>query len=209
MTEEIIATVPWHCGNTDGCEQGWHLSNYWTCDDGYTVDRFSDGDHEHIEDVPTADEIVEAERAYAAHVLSTGADPLGNYMVDRASKVERRWQAWFRSSIAGVVCTGVRRRGRGEWTSPNDAPDTVVDFLTIEERRPRLWYFPADEGETPTETLAQLRALAEDDDNVSIQRTRTGLRFTFKVAETKPRPATAVAHELRAQARRDLARRDP
>jgi hypothetical protein len=129
MAEDIISTVPWHCGNTDGCEQGWHLANYWVYDDG---------DHDPCEnaDVPTYEEEQQAWRDYYQHVARTGLDPIGQFRLPCLGKVKRIWQArlrtWIGISLRGPRVCGVRRRGRGRWLSLTESPPEVVQYLEVE-----------------------------------------------------------------------------
>lgn len=52
--------------------------------------------------------------------------------------VSKQWQAKFRSWVGasehGLLCTGVRRRGRGVWISPGDAPQEVRQYLALKKR---------------------------------------------------------------------------
>lgn len=52
-------------------------------------------------------------------------------------KFQREWQAkftnWVGGSRFGVLCAGVRRRGRGPWIRPIDAPEVVREFLALKQ----------------------------------------------------------------------------
>jgi hypothetical protein len=138
--QEPICSVPWHCGNSDGCKVGWHKATYWVDDSektGYTVDNYTDGDHEAAGagDLPSAEQEVEAWNAYYRSVAETGLDPLAEFRLPAQRRVSRKWQAsvrnWIGSTEHGLRVIGVRRRGRGPWLNPLEAPVDVRDFLFL------------------------------------------------------------------------------
>jgi len=198
--DDIICTIPWHCGERD-CPVGWHLSNYWTSADGYTVDSYSDGDHEECEesDVPTFEECDAAWRRYARDVVATGVDPLAQYNVDHSRKVQRLWQVRCHASVGRVLLTGARVSGRGPWLMPHEIPAEVQSYFLATET-PNPMCRPMDIA-----TLDELRAYAAEDDNVvRIQRTHFALEFKCLVRIEQQAPVGGIPNKLRKAARKHL-----
>ena len=113
---DVIMEMPWHCGDRD-CPVGWHQSNYWIQEDGtYTVDNYSDGDHEEIdaEDVPSCEECDQQWNEYYKDVRATGEDPLSSFLMNYSYKVRRAYVVEFVSSIAGTIVSRWKPK-RGEW----------------------------------------------------------------------------------------------
>ncbi len=130
--DEIIAELPWCCGEKD-CPVQWHLSYFWLNDDGeYTLASYGDGDHDGCreQDVPDADEIAKAWDDYARDVVSTGNDPLGNYSVKYDRKERQAWWFWFESSPLGTVVTRAKRAGRE--CELTEIPERVCTFLGVD-----------------------------------------------------------------------------
>jgi hypothetical protein len=205
MAEDIISTVPWHCGNSDGCEQGWHLANYWVYDDGtYSCDNYADGDHEPCEndDVPTYEEEEQAWREYRQHVAETGDDCLHQFLVETTIVAPRRlWQAeihsWIGASTKGPRIFRLRRRGRGKWLTIQQIPTDVLEYLNATVQEPWLRDFPG------TDWREQVQAAL----GVEHTQERGGaLLIWFRVDEKRPRSAARVTAELKRRARRCLAR---
>lgn len=198
--EEIICTIPWHCGER-GCPVGWHKANYWICSDGtISVDNYTDGDHDPCEEgeIPDYDQVSKAWLDYARDVVETGADPLCEYNVKYSIEREQVWQAMFRNSILGCVCSGVRKNGRGAWIKPQDAPEEVRDYLCLEPY--------SDTGSGPLvfkEGMEQLKQYVAEDHH-PVQRDRYALKFKFPVTINTPRPESAVRRDIIAAARRHL-----
>lgn len=154
---DILFSIPWHCGEHD-CPVGWHLGTYWIeWDDAkkgkkkteYTYDAYSDGDHETgltDKDLPSCEEQIKAWREYYQSVADSGVDPLSQFMLPTAPKKPHQWQACFRAKIleykekawdkvpalTGLLCTGVRRRSRGDWIQPTDAPKFIQEYLMLQ-----------------------------------------------------------------------------
>ena len=134
MSCDIIATVAWQCGESDcGSPGGWHTSNYWCdtdSDTGYTVDTYSDGDHETVDesDVPTYDEVKKSWREYSEWVAEHGDDPLGEFFIDQPP--ERKFVATFGDSILGIMLLRVRT-GSGRHVSMLKLPAQVIEYLTV------------------------------------------------------------------------------
>jgi len=222
MTADIYCSIPWRCDCRDPinrCEAGWHKTTYWVCDDGYSCDDYSDGNHEDCdeEDIPSVEEQAQAWREYAEDCARTGRDPLGEY-IHAKHKVSREaeWQALFQLSIVGVVLLGVRRRGRGPWLHPCNAPYEVRSYLDVGFKTARgkvdaqigrrHCVFRCTRGEQPLPTMARLRKLVEDDPEVSVQRTTNCLqiKFKFRCTETRDRSRKAYAKDVKREARKAI-----
>jgi len=86
MTNDILLSMPWQCGDSDCTALGtWHTGTYWaddTADTGYTYDKFTDGDHEEVEasDLPSAEDEVRMWAKYRLWALDNQADPLDEFM---------------------------------------------------------------------------------------------------------------------------------
>lgn len=189
---DIIATVAWNCGEHD-CPVGWHKSNYWLDDDGtYTVDNYSDGDHEGVDadDLPTAAEVDQSWIDYSRDVAATGCDPLGEFNVPRMTKRKERYTAAFRKSILGAALVAVRRAGKV--VPMRDLPQRVIDYIDAE----RL-----------NGSAGNLRYRGGWDELVGLDCVtvyRGTARVTFTLENEEPRPEAAVEADLRRSARRHL-----
>ena len=179
---DIIATIPWHCGNGDGCTVGWHQSNYWCYADGsYSVDSYADGDHEDCdaEDVPASEEIDAAWLDYSRWVVEHGKDPLSNFFVRRTKQTRERYRAEWRNSIAGPRLVSVKRAGRERLS---DLPDHVRSYLDIGEL---TW--------SELIALPAVRAIGA-----------TSARADFVLEGKAPRLPSAIQRELRKLARKHI-----
>ena len=89
---DIYTAQPWNCGDSD-CLFGWHKESFWHYEDGtWTVDRYTDGNHQKCEpeDVPTWEQEEAAWVRYAEDVAETGKDPLSAFTVKRTyTRVEQ------------------------------------------------------------------------------------------------------------------------
>jgi hypothetical protein len=131
---DIISTIPYFC---DDCDT-WHLSHYWYYpDDGTYSECDSDGNHEDCDesDVPTAEQELQAWRDYYRYVAREGKDPVGQFSLPSSGKVSRRWQArvrnWIGAKTQGLKVSGVRRRGKGPWIDPKEAPSEVAEYISL------------------------------------------------------------------------------
>jgi hypothetical protein len=191
--QDIITSIPWNCGNSDGCNVGWHKSTYWIDDEvetGCTFDEYSDGDHDQCQqsDLPTPEDEQTAWDKYRQHVAATGNDPLGEYGVETTTKTSQTWEVAFRNSIGGVLCCWGRRNRRGPHVRPDDLPDQVRDYLCLVRREgaARNYYFP--------EGMTQLkREVAEE--GCRVIRDRSYLRFVVKVEVSTPRTESAIRRD--------------
>jgi hypothetical protein len=197
---DILMSVPWHCEDND-CPVGWHLANYWSSDEpgeSYTVDSYADGDHESVDEIPTHEESKAAWKEYADDCYATGNDPLGEYMVSRERRAERKWEVIFTPAIVGLVCR-VRRAGRGPWVSDlSGAPPEVRDYLSVEKRGGR-WVFADEEskGEASMVTIERLRGIVEGDKDLRVRWSARGLKVVFKVTEACRVSESVYRRELR------------
>lgn len=201
MVQDIIATEAWSCGFDDGCKVGWHVANYWIDGRRYTVDRYSDGDHDSISkrDLPSPDDISKSWREYREYVARTGLDPLGEFTsVRTTTKRRERYAATFRQSIAGAVLVRVARGGKP--LPIRSLPERVVEYLCV--GRPNAsanWRFVGGEGDQ----WAALVACEGVKERVRKNAPREA-RISFVIEHEVPRPAAVVARELKQAARRSL-----
>ena len=191
---DIIMSIPWQCGESD-CKAQWHMSNYWTnsgVDTGYTVDSYADGDHESIDesDLPSDVDYAKAWRAYHEHVLATGQDPLGEFVVKPARKVRERWEFRFNNSILGYVLIAARRAGKR--VDARDLPAHVVEYLNLDKQRRVLGDFSGPEGRL------EFAKLFPSPNKWNVQH----------IEATRARNPGVVAGELKAAARKALKRPD-
>lgn len=184
---EIICTQAWTCGDKD-CTAQWHVRNFWAYGDGtYSVDEYSDGDHEgcDIEDIPSPEEISASWREYAQHVAETGEDPLSNYYVRRHQTKQQSWSFCFGNSIVGPVLLRAlhgRRRVLGL-----DLPFHIREFLNLHRDGRRLLDFA---------TWEDFTAGAPD--------IKPGKWVHYKIDYRQPRNPETIVRELRNAARRHL-----
>ncbi len=198
---DIISTVAWCCGFKDGCTVGWHTANYWIGSDGtYTVDNYSDGDHEEVDecDLPTPDDIDKSWRDYASYVAESGLDPLGNYTVKRTTKKKERYTATFKNMTwAGVVLCEVKRGG--EKLTLRDLPERVAQYLWVERKdEASAWMFVGGDWAYFT-GLDCVKALPLKKGVIMPEAVTT-----FTIDYDCPRPAATVTAELRRIAKRHL-----
>lgn len=141
--DDIIETMPWQCCDKD-CEVQWHKAGYWINDDGYTVDWYSDGDHEECDesDLPCPEKVRDAWVEYSRYVLKTGTDPLAEFMVKRHSTREQSWHFKFSPSLIGWLV--VRAKHAGKEVDIRDLPSHVRKYLNLPvdgKKRPVLGDF--------------------------------------------------------------------
>jgi len=214
---DIICIIPWRGVN-------WYQKNYWIQEDGtYTVDEYSDGDHEDVEesDVPTYEEVEKAEEAYRVYVHETGEDPLYlyEYRVKHSYKRKVRYTAEFRQSIGGaILCRW--KRGRGAWSvGTQPAPKLLADYLGLTwwdftnrkdviGRRPVKEQTRREDGgwENHGYTLEEYAALAQDDPQVRAvtrmgRRNHTGNKsfamVHLTIEEQVDRKPSAISRDLK------------
>jgi len=191
--EDIIETMPWTCDGADGCTHIWHQRAYWCYDDGtYSVDEYSDGDHETVEpsDLPSPEEVSAAWMEYYRYVAATGEDPIGDFLVKREVTRNERWQFRFKRSILEVLV--VRGKHAGKFFAPQDFPDHVLQYLNLESPRiPKLRDF---------ETIEEFESPG----------LRLNVWVTQRIQRHIPRSEKLIATELKKMARKailDLTRR--
>ena len=205
--DEPLFSKAWSCGESD-CESGWHEATYWMNITGkkesYSVDSYSDGDHEDCDqvDLPTNEQVKASWEEYAADCLITGKDPLGQYRVKSKKTTNHQWQVKFGISILGIKCLGLRRRGRGRWISPNKIPQDVAEYLCIRKFSPNSSNWIFDDGEISDrhrDIFDRLRRLAEEDGDVKIQndRNKLHLKLLFSVDEERELTPKVYSRKLR------------
>lgn len=201
---DIISTTAWSCGFDDGCTVGWHCANYWLDSDGtYTVDRYSDGDHEGIDEdeLPTIEEVDKSWQDYAAYVARSGLDPLGNFNVKHTTKKKERYTATFKHMTwAGVVLCEVERSGKK--LTLRDLPQRVSEYLNVKRKdEASAWFFQ--DGDWAFLTgLDGVKALPVKKGQIMPEAV-----VTFTIDYDCPRPAATVTAELRRVAKRQLTKK--
>lgn len=110
-------------------------------------------------------------------------------------KTNRKWQARFQNWIGGtqygVLCCGVRRRGRGPWLRPIDAPEEVREYLSLKQTPGAgRWY---------CEYFKNLATMQADAHVESKTLGKDGLRVMFTVEEKRderPIPCHGMIRQL-------------
>ena len=185
--DDIISIVAVDMGKGE-----WARANYWIYTSGkratYSVDDFSDGDHETCSkrDLPTPEEEHQSWLDYSQFVLETGTDPLLEFVVKHETVRKERWQFKFSPSLVGPVLFAARHAGRAYLV--RELPAHVLAFLNLKTKgAPRLQDF-----------------------KTSQEFTDAGLKFgrwhTDHVESKTARDPEAIARDLRRLARRRLAR---
>lgn len=185
MVADIFDTIPWQCGERD-CRSpgGWHKSNIWvddTADTGYTIDRYSDGDHDDLdpEDVPSADESRAAWAEYATWVAQEGQDPLGEYMVPRTVTHQRRtYSVTIAKSVIGLMVVRLRRNHRSIPLDEIGRVPPLSEYLETRRTKVGRWLVAARGGFTTLEDIAAQHH----------KRIRQGLLLTIDVTVEIRRP---------------------
>lgn len=184
---DILFSVAWECGDRD-CRVQWHKANYWTTEEGgYSVDNYSDGDHDDIDetDLPSMLVVDRSWREYAEYVARSGEDPLGEYMVKRSVKIRERWQFRFVNSIVGPKLLDARHAGQS-YVPNNLLPEHVRSYLALDKNR-RIADF------------ADWKAFEEAVPGVQPMRWTT-----IQIEHDRPRNPEAMSRELKRLARRQL-----
>ena len=186
---DIISTQAWACGDKD-CRAQWHQRNFWAYRDGtFSVDEYGDGDHEDCDesDLPTCEEIDASWNEYAQHVAATGEDPLGNYFVRRARTDRQAWAFRFGPSTIGPVLIQARR-GRNV-VPASELPQHVREYLDLHQDGRRVQGFES-----------------WDDFAAALGGLKPGRWHRNTLEHRAPRNTETIARELRAAARRHIAR---
>jgi hypothetical protein len=133
---DVLFSVPYQCDDRD-CAQQWHLATYWTNENAeeiaeglnYTVDEFTDGDHEAIseDDLPSEIEQINAWNRYYSEVSHSGEDVLGQVLVRHTYKAVECYKIKLTLTILGVMLVGAKRN-RKEIDHRN-LPPHVSDYL--------------------------------------------------------------------------------
>lgn len=179
--DDVLFSKPWQ--GDDECPQAWHKATYWTTGEGYTVDDFTDGDHEDIDvaDLPGQREVDDAWLAYSEFVRDSGTDPLGEFCGVRRTVRERQsWSFRFANSLGGPVVTAARFRGAEQRLS--HLPPHVREFLCLEGTSYRL------------RGVDSLRRLGLEPNRWE----------SFSLGFERPRSPEIIVRELRARARKHI-----
>jgi hypothetical protein len=120
--------------------------------------------------------------------------------------MKRQWQARFRDWVGGTkygaLCVGVRRRGRGEWMDPTDAPPAVKEFLALKPTTgASRWYCEDFHTTTEMEGGAQGGAQCRREHRGVFS---GGLLVSFDVDEPDREPRLLPIHGLVRQLARDV-----
>lgn len=191
--------IPWQCGDSD-CKAQWHLASYDLDDKGnYLVSNFSDGDWESDDEIPSAKEIDEAWESYFSYVAKTGLDPLNHFNVDAKRSVKHAWQvrfgSWLGNAKYGVLCTGMRRRGKGNWIHPKDAPKELIEFLCLTETKGGNY------------ACAEFKSIQDVQSASNITKsvvTQNAITFFCEIDEIQPVPENRIKARLRKLAKRPV-----
>lgn len=185
MAEDIVATVPYPCDDTE-CPYQWHLIHYCLHKDGSYTQCNEDGDHTPWDEanVPDPTKQTELWNVYFDFVRETGTDPLREFKLPNRKTTWHRWQARIRQRLGGLMVTGVRRRGRGPWLPLRQASAPVLEYLK------------------PVKDYADLDQLIADIDDPYVRRNPLEMWLTFTVQEPgRPWSEDRLAAWLRRQAR--------
>ena len=137
---EIIMQIPWEMDDGQLA-----LASYWVQEDGgYTVDMFTDGDHEGVEDdeVPTAEQEQQAWRDYHQRCLQDGEDQLSQYTISYTETREVSWDIWISTRPGeGKVRFQKAREVTEQFQGSNDdwmehhrsLPEYVRQYLCLED----------------------------------------------------------------------------
>jgi len=208
---DIYTAQPWNCGDSD-CLFGWHKESFWHYEDGtWTVDRYTDGNHQKCEpeDVPTWEQEEAAWVRYAEDVAETGEDPLSVFTVERTYKRTARWEFQYTPSILGMILVSARKGDRGPSVKTGHLPETVRDCSGAGEEAQGRYVFLGWEGPDGKINKSRdglLLAIVHDDDARLTSEAR-GLRFTYPIERTVYRKETAITRDLKAAAKRYIKRR--
>lgn len=108
---------------------------------------------------------------------------------------KREWQAKFRNWIGstqyGVLCLGVRRRGRGPWKRPEDVPEEVTAFLALKKTPGAGRWF--------CEDFHNLDTMQKEANGCKCSLTADGLTIRFVVEEKRdlrPVPCHSLIRRL-------------
>lgn len=113
---DIICVIPWQCGDKD-CEAvgTWHSASYWGySDDTHSVDHFSDGDHEDVDEIPSMSEWNKARLDYATYCAETGIDPLHEYTIPYTKQSNHTFYVQYVKCVAGYRLVA-SRRNKNKW----------------------------------------------------------------------------------------------
>ena len=185
---DIAYSYPWH-------DDGWHEATVWFHDDGYTIDSFSDGDHEHLEkeDLLSPDQIADCWRKYHQHVLDTGEDPIGCFFVRTTLTYKERWEFKFSKSLAGIRV--IKSRRTGKIYTPEELPDHVREYLLLTRSQSGRWT-----------NITEAVEPSEQDSFEEITGQKLGPWCFITIERTAPRSPRAIARDLRKKAKYSLRR---
>ena len=190
--DDIILVQPWS-------EKGeWFKRSFWHYGESntYSVDEYSDGDHEDIdeEDLPDYLDVDRDWLDYYRYVAETGEDPLGEFYVKRSRKVKEVWYLAFSRTRDGTPYLA-RIKHAGRYYPPFDPaalPQHVKDYFWVEDK-PGL---PRMEMGISWENLTEVVG----DNPDKLQR--------FELEHDAPLPAHRIRKQLLALARKSIKRKE-
>ncbi len=212
---DVLFSMAWQCGER-GCsaDGGWHMSTYWMKGRGYTVDNYSDGDHEEVSKkmLPSQEEVDASWLRYSEWVAKHGKDPLDNF-INRgpALRKEARFVAEFVDSISGPLLVSLHGWRRPYATRFQNARLTtgrgdadLVAFLLL-EKRGTGWVYT--EGK-------RLSDIPDFEDSFALSSVRSRrikrkgmvvrVRLTFTLEVERPDWKERLARHYKAAARKHL-----
>ena len=213
---DILEEYPWDCGEKD-CAQQWHKTTIWVdpeMSSGYSIDTFSDGDHDELEaaDIPRSEEVEERWDTYARYVAKTGEDPLQTFYCKVATEYTRPvvWQLRFRYSILGLSLVGFRRSARGPYQHPREIPQHLREYFWLEESPSGASVLTtaadsAPDGSPVADRVDYFRQLIEEDENCRLQHSPPyAAQIVVRLEETTQRSSTAIRRDLKRAAQLEL-----
>lgn len=215
---EIVAKIPWQCGDRD-CSYQWHLRGYAYNDETGSpeVSDFIDDDWDSIDELemPSAEAEMDAWKRYSEYVLQTGCDPLEEFQVETHTKRKRRFivrvLSWIGQSADGILLHGACPADRGPRLyetpdgplKPNQSvsrvPADVWEYLGVQKTANR-WTFPA------FKTLDALKVACGDDVRWMKTPKWAGSQFEVEIEIKTPRSEAAIVKDRKRIAREHLAR---
>lgn len=126
--------LPYYC---DDCDT-WHATLFsYDLTNGTPIEGDQDGNWDaiEIEDYPDATDFADAWECYFKWCALRGEDPLDELMLETRTPKKVQWQIKVRDSVAGLVLSWVRRRGRGPRLHLENIPKYVREYMGVNKGR--------------------------------------------------------------------------